>query len=241
MARDARFLASKVKTTPVTALLDATVRLSPAEHALVEALSSSASASPTGAELAPNTGSNGEARFLVSGWASLQRLLADGRRQIFSFLLPGDLINRTRLRTIGRSTQVLALTPVETVDATPVLDAASRGREGLRAALIAVDAVENRRLLDHIVRLGRQTAYERVGHLLLELHHRLSLAKLTDDRSFPLPLTQETLADALGLSNVHVNRVLQQLRREGMLELRSGRATLPKPADLAIACDFASS
>jgi CRP-like cAMP-binding protein len=94
------------------------------------------------------------------------------------------------------------------------------------------------RLLDSLVRLGRQTAYERVAHLLLELHRRLSVVGLAYDQRFSMPLTQEVLSDALGLSVVHVNRILQQLRREHLIELRSGGAILRAPAQLAIIADF---
>ncbi len=93
-------------------------------------------------------------------------------------------------------------------------------------------------LLDHIVRLGRQTAYERMAHLLLELRWRLAEVGLGDERKFPLPLTQEVLADALGLSIVHVNRTLQQLRREGLLEMRAGFVELLKPDVLIATSDF---
>ncbi len=241
MAKDGQPFASRVKTSPVTALLDALSPLTAADRAIVDALSGAASTAVAGNELAPNSSATGEPRFLISGWASLQRLLSDGRRQIFSFLVPGDLIDRDRLKSIGRSTQILALTQVQTVDARPVVEAGERKSPTLGEALRALDAVGERRLLDHIVRLGRQTAYERVAHLLLELHHRLWVVNLANDGQFPLPLTQETLADALGLSNVHVNRVLQQLRRDGMLELRSGRAALLKPQVLALTCDFSPS
>ena len=79
---------------------------------------------------------------------------------------------------------------------------------------------------DHIVRLGRQTAYERMVHLMLEFHHRLQIAGLATNDSFPMPLTQEVMADSLGLSVVHVNRTLQQVRRDGLLEIRSGQVKL---------------
>ncbi|MCR5880865.1 Crp/Fnr family transcriptional regulator [Phenylobacterium sp. J367] len=97
---------------------------------------------------------------------------------------------------------------------------------GLARAFRKAQALEQALLLDHVVRLGRQTAYERVAHFLLELQHRLHLSALGDQQRFALPLTQEIMADVLGLSIVHVNRTLQQLRREQLIELRSGVAIL---------------
>ena len=161
-------------------------------------------------------------QFIVSGWACRQRVLADGRRQIFSILLPGDGIGLSRFPR-AELASLHALTALETADAGPVLSAVQGGRApGVARALSALEPLEQMLLFDHMVRLGRQTAYERVAHFLLELQRRLEIAGLGDSQRFPLPLTQEVMADALGLSIVHVNRTLQQLRRERLIELRSG-------------------
>jgi CRP-like cAMP-binding protein len=175
-------------------------------------------------------------RFVVSGWACRQRLMPDGRRQIFSLLLPGDGFG---LRTTPALSSVVALTALETVDAGPLPEAIRRGAApGLARALAAAEVVDDALLLDHAVRLGRLTAFERVAHFLLELQQRLEIAGLGDRQRFPLPLTQEMLADALGLSIVHVNRTLQQLRRAALIELRSGVAILLEPDALAKICDY---
>jgi len=166
-------------------------------------------------------------RFIVSGWATNQHILSDGRRQVFSFALPGDgLCVYPRMAPPALYTSI-AHTPMVTVDATPFLDAVrTAAMPGLVKAFTAVARLEDKMLLDQILRLGRQTAYERVAHFLLEIDDRLAAVGLSDRRRFPLPLTQEILADALGLSVVHVNRTLQQLRRDGLIEWRSGQASL---------------
>lgn len=175
-------------------------------------------------------------RFIVSGWACRQRLMPDGRRQIFSLLLPGDGFGfgeRPQLASI------VALTALETIDAGLVDEMARKGSvPALATALAAAQLMEDALLLDHAVRLGRLTAFERVAHFLLELQNRLETVDLGDRQRFPLPLTQEILADALGLSIVHVNRTLQQLRRAGMIELRSGVAILLQPDSMARLCDY---
>jgi len=164
---------------------------------------------------------------VVSGWASRQRVLPDGRRQIFSFILPGEPIGLGRRPSAPALGSIVALTALETVDAEPLLEAAVSGRApGLAQFIVRAQHTDDALLLDHLVRLGRQTAYERVAHFLLELQHRLQLSGLGDSQRFPLPLTQEIMADVLGLSIVHVNRTLQQLRREKLIELRSGVAIL---------------
>jgi CRP-like cAMP-binding protein len=191
-----------------------------------------------GDELAAEGAPHARARFIVQGWACRQRVLADGRRQIFSFLLPGDGIGLGRGGGPELSAAV-ALTNLDTVDAEPALEAILAGdAPGLSHGLAAQEAAEQIQLFDHLVRLGRQTAYERVAHLLLELRRRMEAAGLGDSQRFPLPLTQEVLADALGLSIVHVNRTLQQLRRERLIELRGGIAILLEPDLLARIADY---
>jgi CRP-like cAMP-binding protein len=177
-------------------------------------------------------------RFILSGWACRQRVLSDGRRQIFGFLLPGDSIGLRR-RAGPELCAIASVTSLELADAEPVREAAQSGRApGLVRALSSIEPMEQGLLLDHVVRLGRQTAYERVAHFLLELQQRLEVVGLGDSQRFPLPLTQEILADALGLSIVHVNRTLQQLRREHLIELRSGVAILLEPQTLAEIADY---
>ena len=91
-----------------------------------------------------------------------------------------------------------------------------------------------------VVRLGRQTAYERLLHLVLELHSRLRVIGMVDSDSFLMPLTQEILADALGLSAVHVNRMLQSARQDKLLELRRGRATLLQLDRMRVLTDWST-
>lgn len=91
------------------------------------------------------------------------------------------------------------------------------------------EALDEAYLLGHIVQLGRLNAQERIGDFLLEIYERLSLAGLTVGGSFEMPLTREMLADALGLTPVHVNRMIQQARRDGDLMWKSGRVLLRDP------------
>ncbi|MDB5461067.1 MAG: transcriptional regulator, Crp/Fnr family [Caulobacteraceae bacterium] len=181
-----------------------------------------------GCELVSERAPHFPSRFLISGWAARVRWLADGRRQILGFLLPGDGIGLClRPHPLALATTV-ALTPLVTIDAEPVMRAVGGPAppEDLAAAMQIASSMDEAALLNQVVRLGRQTAYERMCHLLLELYDRLSDVGLAEDQTFPMPLTQELVSDALGLSVVHVNRILQQLRREGLLDLRTGRASL---------------
>ncbi|WP_419898934.1 Crp/Fnr family transcriptional regulator [Roseomonas sp. USHLN139] len=178
---------------------------------------------------------------LVSGWAARVRMLADGRRQIVAFLLPGDLIGRPP-PCLPAPCAALALTRVLLADAQPLF-AASRFPQapptsGLARALRAAELQEEVLLRDQVVRLGRQTAYERLASLLLELRQRLEAAGLAEPNRFALPLTQEVLADALGLSIVHINRTVQQMRRDRLIELRGGQVIILQQETLQSVADW---
>lgn len=181
-------------------------------------------------------------RFLVSGWAARVRWLADGRRQVVGLVLPGDGIGLCERPQPLALCALVAVTPVELVDAGAiarlVFDPDGSRAADLAVALAMSSALEEAHLIDQIVRLGRRTALERMAHLLLELRFRLSLVDLVADEEFALPLTQELLADATGLSAVHVNRTLQQLRRESLIELGQGRVRLLRPALLEAIADY---
>jgi CRP-like cAMP-binding protein len=182
---------------------------------------------PKGAELTGN-GAPIRPKLVLSGWAARQRTLSDGRRQILGFALPGDLTTAGWTSAIA-DYDVVALTPLEVIDLATLREV---GGSAIDGALARAELQEAARLLDQIVRLGSRSALERTAHLLLELSSRLTAAGLTSGGRFPLPLYQETLADALGLSVVHTNRTLQALRRAGLIKLRLGSATILDSAGL---------
>ncbi|WP_294275365.1 Crp/Fnr family transcriptional regulator [uncultured Sphingomonas sp.] len=162
--------------------------------------------------------------LLLQGWAARVRILPDGRRQFMSFYLPGDIIGTAHhARPIAPAT-VVAITECVACPA-PAAPAGS----GLAQAYAVGEALDQAYLLGHVVQLGRLNAQERIGDFLLEIYERLSLAGLTVGGSFEMPLTQEMLADALGLTPVHVNRMIQQARRDGDLMWKSGRVLLRDP------------
>ena len=224
---------------PILRKLRSLATLSEAEEAFIRSLGDRRERHAPGEELIAEGQPARRPKFVAAGWAACQRVLPDGRRQIFRFILPGDSLGCSARPAPPSLWSVVALTALETVDAEPALDLASDGRTpGLTQAFAASKLQEEQLLLDHMVRLGQQTAYERVAHFLLELQKRLQIAGLGDSQRFPLPLTQEILADALGLSIVHVNRTLQQLRREHLIELRSGVAILLDPESLCSISDY---
>jgi len=169
-----------------------------------------------------------EPLLILSGWAARVRFLADGRRQFLSFLLPGDVVGLGQQSRPVATATVIALTPVEICSA-PLRDKSP----ALAEAYALSRALDEAYLLANITRLGRLNAQERIGDLFLELLERLRMAGLESGNSFALPLTQEMIADALGLTSVHVNRMIQLFRREGDLTWKTGRLTLTDPVALA--------
>jgi len=155
---------------------------------------------------------------LIEGWAGRCVTLADGRRQIIDLFLPGDIIAAER-DSRGRSrSSLLAISAVLAEKlAPPDPDSAAD-------SAVATDFLAAR--LRHITRLGRLNAYERITDLMLELHQRMARAGLARGGSFEMPLTQELMADLLGLTSVHINRTISQLKREGTMSLGNGRVEL---------------
>jgi CRP-like cAMP-binding protein len=159
--------------------------------------------------------------ILLSGWACRQIVLVDGRRQIFGFQLPGDILAPDDGH--GLLGNVVSLTPVITAPLP------SPGEHDIFYAdgtpfTLALDAAagEHERLLQyHILRLGSMCAFERLAHLILEFCKRMANVGLFDGKTLPLPLSQEALADALGLSTVHINRTLKLLRDDNVIQYAS--------------------
>lgn len=204
--------------------------LSDAEADIVQSLRIGRRQHPARSELY-SEGTPVPARFILSGWGCRQRILSDGRRQIIALLLPGDLVGPTLYPRLLAPCTGMALTAMETVDIGPLMEHAyttAPSQSGLTRALHLLDRRDELALRNQIVRLGRQTAYERILHLLLELRDRLGVTGGAQTDSFAMPLTQEVLADVLGMTVVHVNRTLQQARREGTIELKAGTVTLLK-------------
>lgn len=180
-------------------------------------------------------------KLIRSGWACRVRYLSDGRRQILNYYLPGDVMGLSLEPDPVALSGYASLTRLMTMEIgalrTLVMDRPADYPE-LTAACRKMKVHEEYYLLSQITRIGRQKAYERVAHLLLEFHSRLRRTGLADGTSFQLPLTQEALADGLGLSAVHVNRTFKLLRRKNFVRTERATITLVDPEALAEMCGF---
>jgi len=181
-----------------------------------------------------NEGAAPRSAFVVTrGMACRYRLLPDGRRQILSFLIPGDLseLHVFLLKTMDHSIGAIMSTRIAAIERDIVVDIATN-RPRLGAALWWCAMQEAAIARERIVALGRRNARGRVAYLLCELVWRQQAIQLAEGDTIRLPLTQTDLGDALGLTAVHVNRVLQRFRQDKLIELRERRLTVADFAKL---------
>ena len=162
--------------------------------------------------------------LLRSGIAGRYTLLGEGQRQITAFMVPGDCCDLRALLMGDIDHSVAAFSPCE-VAVVPHqrLFAAIEKHPRLALALwgdTLLDAAIHREWVGNV---GRRSAYARTAHLLCEIWFRLKSMGLAHDHTFDLPLTQADLGDATGLSVVHVNRTIRQLREDGLIRLSKGR------------------
>jgi CRP-like cAMP-binding protein len=175
---------------------------------------------------------------IVEGFACRYKLLPDGRRQIFAYMLPGDMCDTRTLLLARMDHSIAALCPVEAV----ILFQDSVDRlerlPGLARAFSWNAETHHSISREWLVNVGHRTSFERIGHLFCEIFERLRVVGLTHDYTCELPLTQIELADTLALSSVHVNRTLMELRHSGLVTFHSKQLVIHNYAALCTAAGF---
>jgi len=155
--------------------------------------------------------------LMVDGWACRYSIIDDGRRQITAFLVPGDFCNADIFMLGEMDHSIGALGRARVAFISKDLMAEVAERPSLIRALWWASLVDKEVLRAWLVNIGRRNAAQRVAHLTCELHTRLLSVGMGSNNSFQMPLTQEDLGDALGLTPVHINRVLRLLRERGLM------------------------
>jgi CRP-like cAMP-binding protein len=215
-----------METKPLVRKLGALVALTDVELRVLDALHKRRRTFATGRDLVHQGRADQATYILVSGWAVAYKILEDGQRQIIDFLIPGDFIG---LRGMVSHLSDHSVEPVTDIEVTEVLVAdfmtALADTPRLAIAVFWATSRDEAMVVEHLINIGRRDAAVRVAHFLLELGARLALVGLGSKAGYACPLTQYLLADALGLSSVHVNRVLRQLRDKGMVTFRDGFVT----------------
>jgi CRP-like cAMP-binding protein len=177
--------------------------------------------------------------IMRKGWAIRYKELEDGRRQILNVLLPGDIFDLQVLVAAQADHNVMSVTDVSvfSVPASAVQNML-RGSGTLTMAFWWTQVQEEAFLREQIVRNGRHTAREKIGSFLLELHRRAQIVDEAGEYGFRLPLTQTHIADALGLTPIHTNRVLKWLAQAGYIERDRSWIMFKDPDGLAELCEF---
>ncbi|MGD9783658.1 MAG: Crp/Fnr family transcriptional regulator [Hyphomicrobiaceae bacterium] len=181
---------------------------------------------------------------LNEGWAARYRVLNDGSRQVANFILPGDFMSLNACIFPVSDYSISAITPIRIAHFTTAgIIHMTQLHPLLCAAMFWCNAREEAMLIEHLTNVGRRNAQQRVAHLLLELARRLELSGQSvsgshpDSLCFDMPLTQELIGDALGLTNIHVNRTMRALEEDGLIKCgrQSGirRVVIKNPVGLS--------
>lgn len=225
---------------PLVRAMAAFAALSDAEAAALAALGEGAARRLDARRDLVREGDRPRALFLLrEGWACRYKALSDGRRQITAFLLPGEIVDLHAglVRTLDHS--IASITPASVVELDP-----ERVREVLARHPRLVEAFGRRAMVEAAVQrewvlnIGQRSGIERLAHLICELYLRARSLGASGEGGIGFPLTQADLADATGLTPVHVNRMLKELRDEGLVRLRDRTLTIPDLDALKAACLF---
>lgn len=217
----------KIENNPLARKLSTFVTLSAVELGVLERLHERRKSFSAGSDLVHQGQSEQTAYILASGWVVSYKIQPDGSRQIVDFQIPGDFLG---LRSVLLHTSDHGIEPIVEIEAVEVMvsDLLQAFSETPRLATAILWAVsrDEAMVVEHLVGLGRRDADARMAHFLLELGVRLSLVGMGRREEYACPLTQYHLADALGLSAIHVNRVLRRLREDGLVTFQEGKVTI---------------
>ena len=175
----------------------------------------------------------GPVLVVLEGWAFRYKVLPSGTRQIMAFLMPGDCcdLNISMLAEMDHSIQTVTHASVAKINS-KLMDQLMTGHPRIARAMYVGQLIDEGTLRAWIVSLGRRSSAERAAHLLLELYIRGVRTGLAEHDELELPLSQTVLADALGMTPVHINRMLQEFRRSGVIQLKRGLLRILDPAAL---------
>ena len=212
----------------------------PAEDvSLIEAACGSARDVPANRDLIREGDRPGPVFVVLEGWACRYKLLPEGTRQITALLMPGDCseLHASVLDAMEHSIATLTPCRIATIECSHVQELIAT-RPALMRAFWWMQLVDEDTLRAWIVSMGRRTSVQRVAHLMCELYVRARSVGLVKDDRLKVPLTQLVLGDALGLTSVHVSRVLKKLRASGAMDPSGRSLTVTSIAKLARVAGF---
>ncbi|MBB2965106.1 helix-turn-helix domain-containing protein [Methylobacterium sp. R2-1] len=228
-----------VRANPLIRKLESFAPLSDEDRTLLEQICESPRLVPPHTDLG-REGDKPDGVFLVlSGFACRHKLRANGSRQINAYLLPGDLcdLDVALLEEMDHTITTLSACKVVRLAPELVADLLTHYPRIARA-LRKSQLVDEATLREWLMNVGRRSAIERLAHLFCEVLLRLRAVGLATEANCELPLTQVDLADTTGITSVHVNRSLRELRRRGLIELEGGRLKILDYAGLQALAEF---
>ncbi|GJE43582.1 Crp/Fnr family transcriptional regulator [Methylobacterium soli] len=177
--------------------------------------------------------------LILDGWAYRYKVLGEGRRQIFSFHIAGDIpdLQSLHLHTMDHTLATVTEATVAFIPHQSMRELTMR-YPSVGAVLWRDTLVDAAIFREWMIGIGRKSAFGRIAHLFCEMYLKLESVGLASDHRCPLPMTQVDIGDALGLSNVHVNRVLQELRGKGLITLRSNTLVIHAWDEMIQASEF---
>ena len=161
-----------------------------------------------------------DVRLILDGFACRYKITSDGKRHIMAYLVPGDFCDLHVFILKAMDHGITTLSPCQVVDIPRAQILELLTRPAIAQALWWAALVDEATLREWLVNIGSRSAEERIAHLLCELLLRLRTVGLANGGHYELPITQAELGDTMGLTTVHVNRVLQSLRAAGMITLK---------------------
>jgi CRP-like cAMP-binding protein len=230
-------------TNPLTMKLEQFTRFEPNERLRLNELLSYPTKSYSRGQTILAEGEKVEhIHLVVTGLAARTKILRSGDRQMMAFLIPGDLCDLEVfvLEAMDHSITAMSETTCALIPA-KVIRGLLTESTNLTVALWWSTMVDSAILREWIIDHGSRDALERLAHLFYEMLVRYRVVGETTDDSFPFPITQEDLGDAMGMTAIHTNRMLQKLREDGLIELRGRTLTILDPARLKKLAQFESS
>ena len=225
--------------SPICRKLSAAIDLTAADRSILERMLSNRSEIAAGTVFVRGGQQLNQAHVVIQGWAYRFRMFQDGRRQISRLFLPGDFIgfNSVLLSLPDQSAAALTDMVVSRLDAR-IFAEQLRKSPRLWLALLWSYTRDRSIMEERVASIGRRSSYERLAHIIVELYSRLELVGEAAGDAFTLPATQEHLADLLGLTNIHVSRMLRRLRQDGLVAVDGRSITILSREKLMKAADF---
>ena len=177
--------------------------------------------------------------IVLEGWACRYKILPGGTRQVLAYLMPGDScdLHVGLLAEMDHSIQTITAATVATVSRVE-MDAVMDNHPQIARAMYTGQLIDEGTMRAWITSMGRRSSIERVAHLMCELYLRACNIGLANGTGFALPLSQIMLADSLGMTPVHLNRVVNELQKTGAIALQRGKLIINEPVALVQIAGF---